>query len=119
MTRLLDNPPNRIRELRTAKRITLKAVAEALGTSQTQISRFEVGERPVTIDWLRRIAHALGTDAGDLLNSEDNRMAVRNEAERAVIEIMREGGTAASETVAELAAIVLRRMGVSRASPLE
>jgi transcriptional regulator with XRE-family HTH domain len=91
MVKQLDNPPNRIREVRKGKGITLRVIAETLGTSQTQISRFETGDRPVDLVWLGRIARVLGVDIGQLLNAEDNQLAARDDRERAVLESMRRG----------------------------
>jgi transcriptional regulator with XRE-family HTH domain len=91
MVKQLDNPPNRIREVRKAQHVTLRDIAEALGTSQTQISRFETGGRPVDLIWLGRIARVLKVDIGQLLNAEDNQLAARDERERLVLESMRRG----------------------------
>lgn len=91
MVKKLENPPNRIREVRKGMRVTLRMIAEELGTSQTQISRFETGERPVDLIWLGRIARVLKVDIGQLLNPEDNQLAARDERERAVLESMRLG----------------------------
>jgi phage repressor protein C with HTH and peptisase S24 domain len=58
---------NRIRELRTAKRLSLQQLAELVGTSRQQIHRLETGVTRVTIDWLGRIAPHLGVDPKDLM----------------------------------------------------
>jgi len=58
-----------IREVRRAKRMTLEDVARACvppTTAQT-IGRLETGTRTVSVDWLNRIAAALGVDAADLV----------------------------------------------------
>lgn len=89
MVKKLDNPPNRIREQRQARGLTLQAVADRLGVTKTQISRFETGEREVDLPWLRRIAAALGTNVGQLLTPEDNPFSL-DEREQSVIEAMRE-----------------------------
>lgn len=100
----LENPPNRIREQREARvpKMTLAAMATRLGTSPAQIARFETGERPVTRDWLRRIADVLDTDIGQLLNPEDNPASLSPE-ERRVIDAMRYGEPHVAKTIASVA----------------
>jgi transcriptional regulator with XRE-family HTH domain len=51
---------NRIRELRESAGLTLDALAERVGTTNQQISHLEMGKRKLTVQWLRRLAHALG-----------------------------------------------------------
>ncbi|NLS27957.1 hypothetical protein S2M10_29590 [Sphingomonas sp. S2M10] len=91
MVKRLENPPNRIREWRKRRRMTLLQVANALNTTQAQISRFEIGEREVDLAWLRRIGGVLSVSIGELLNPEDVPLAARTEDERAVLEAMRVG----------------------------
>ncbi len=58
-----------IREVRRARGMTLAEVAAACDpptTAQT-IGRLEVGMRTVSLDWLGRIAAALGVEAADLV----------------------------------------------------
>ncbi|MEN2785993.1 helix-turn-helix domain-containing protein [Sphingomonas qilianensis] len=58
-----------IREVRRAKGLTLEDVARACSpptTAQT-IGRLETGTRTVSVDWLNRIADALGVTAADLV----------------------------------------------------
>lgn len=62
-----------IREVRTAKGMTLSDVAarcKPATTAQT-IGRLETGTRTVSIGWLNRIALALGVDAADLVRLPD------------------------------------------------
>ena len=54
-----DRPPNRIRELREARGLTLADLAEQLGTTNQQISHLELGKRQLTVEWLRRLGAAL------------------------------------------------------------
>jgi antitoxin component HigA of HigAB toxin-antitoxin module len=52
-------PPNRIRELREARGLTLEDLAHRVGTTNQQISHLELGKRQLTVEWLRRLAKAL------------------------------------------------------------
>jgi transcriptional regulator with XRE-family HTH domain len=102
MVRKLDNPPNRIREVRKGKGMTLEQVAVQLGTTKTQIARFETGDRDPTLEWLRRIARVLGVDVGQLLSAEDNETSL-DAVERAVVRTMRSGGPQIAQTVYRVA----------------
>ena len=64
---------NRIREVRKAKGFTLDDVAGRCNpptTAQT-IGRLETGTRTLSLDWLNRIARALGVDSAQLLSLPD------------------------------------------------
>jgi transcriptional regulator with XRE-family HTH domain len=64
---------HRIREVRRAKGYTLLDVAERCDpptTAQT-IGRLETGTRTLSLDWLNRIANALGVDSSELVQLPD------------------------------------------------
>jgi len=77
---------NRISELRKARGLTLKRLAELVGTSNQQISHLEKGRRRLTLEWMERIAAALECHPSDLLIGGTQ---LRNEKERAMIELFR------------------------------
>lgn len=61
---------SRIREVRKAKGMTLQQVADKCDpptTAQT-IGRLETGMRTLSVDWLNRIAGALGVDSAELVD---------------------------------------------------
>ena len=60
---------NRIRDVRKAKGLTLIDVAErcAPPTTAQTIGRLETGTRTLSLDWLNRIAAALGVDGSELV----------------------------------------------------
>ncbi|GAM07302.1 helix-turn-helix domain-containing protein [Novosphingobium sp. MBES04] len=63
---------DRIRAIRQQKGMTLADVAAACSpptTAQT-IGRLETGARTLSLDWMNRIAAALGVEAGSLLRAE-------------------------------------------------
>lgn len=62
---------NRIRELREAKGLTGRQLAEMIGTTQETISRLETGRRKLTHDWMRVIAKALGVTPADLITAPE------------------------------------------------
>jgi transcriptional regulator with XRE-family HTH domain len=59
----------RLRELRTAKGLTLRALAEAAGVDFTYLSKIETGKAGYepAADTIRALAAALGEDSLDLL----------------------------------------------------
>lgn len=64
---------HRIRDVRRAKGLTLLDVAERCDpptTAQT-IGRLETGTRTLSLDWLNRIADALGVDSSELVQLPD------------------------------------------------
>ncbi len=63
----------RIRDVRKAMKMTLVDVANrcAPPTTAQTIGRLETGMRTVSVDWLNRIALALGVDPSDLVTQTD------------------------------------------------
>jgi transcriptional regulator with XRE-family HTH domain len=63
----------RIREVRRARNMTLQDVADRCrpATTPQTIGRLEMGSRTVSVDWLNRIADALGVAAADLVRLPD------------------------------------------------
>jgi len=63
----------RIREVRRARKLTLQEVADRCDppTTPQTIGRLETGTRTVSVDWLNRIAGALGVEAADLVTLPD------------------------------------------------
>lgn len=59
---------NRIRELRDMLGWNAEELASRAGTTMKQIYRLESGERRLTLDWMNRLAAALGCAPGDLIS---------------------------------------------------
>jgi transcriptional regulator with XRE-family HTH domain len=62
--------PNRIREWRRLRSLTLQALAEGVGTTKSQIDKLEKGARRLTVEWMVRLAKPLACDPRDLLAHE-------------------------------------------------
>ena len=60
----------RLREIRTARRCTLREVAERAGLSESFLSQVERGRASASIASLRRIADGLGISISDLFQPE-------------------------------------------------
>jgi len=59
--------PNRLREIREQAGLSMQALATLVGTTAPQINKLEKGERRLTLDWMTRLATALGIEPKDLL----------------------------------------------------
>lgn len=57
---------NRMRELREARKLSQRQLAELVGTSQQQVQRIEAGLQAARIDLAIKIAEALGGSLGDV-----------------------------------------------------
>lgn len=67
--------PNRIREWRERRDLTLAELGSLVSTSAQQIHRLEQGQRQLTEDWMRRLSRALRCEIVDILTT-DNVMLV-------------------------------------------
>ncbi|GGH36076.1 helix-turn-helix transcriptional regulator [Microbacterium album] len=76
----------RIRQLRTARGLTLEELAAAVGRAPSQLSMLENGRREPRLSMLRAIAKALGTGLDALLEAEelDERASMEIAVERAL-----------------------------------
>jgi transcriptional regulator with XRE-family HTH domain len=59
----------KIKELREARGISQQQLADMVGTTNQQISHLENGKRKLTIEWLQRLARALGCSPFDLVQT--------------------------------------------------
>ena len=64
---------NRIRAVREAKGRTLDEVAPKIGITVPHLSRMERGKRPLTDDWMHRIALVLECDPREFLGDPEGR----------------------------------------------
>ncbi|MDD3289081.1 MAG: LexA family transcriptional regulator [Alphaproteobacteria bacterium] len=63
----MTDSPNRIRELRRQRNMTLQQLAESIGTSKSQIDKLEKGARRLTVEWMVRLSKPLCCNPGDLM----------------------------------------------------
>ncbi len=57
----------RIREFRKARNMTLKQLADKIGTTPQTVQRLETDNMTVSTSWLEKIAGAFGIEAADLI----------------------------------------------------
>jgi len=74
----LDTDPNanNIKRMRKLKGWTLQKLADALGTSRSQVDKLERGERRLTVDWLDKVATALECSPLELLPTPIQQRAI-------------------------------------------
>lgn len=108
---------NRISILRKERGLTLAALADAAGTTKAQIQKLERGDRRLSLDWMERLAHAMGVKMSDLLPV--NEIACQHgPAETEILKIIRqlpEEDRVVLVQVAKELMGTLRRIEVSKA----
>lgn len=63
----MGDDPNRIRELRTAAKLSQQKLGDLVGVSKMTISDLERGDMELTLNYMKRLAPALGVQPADLL----------------------------------------------------
>lgn len=99
-------PGNRIRALRKRAGLSQVDLAEQVGLSQGQLSNLENGDRILSLEWMRRIAKALGCSVADLLDDDDNPERLAGD-ERTLIEQLRSADLATRRFAADALAAML------------
>jgi transcriptional regulator with XRE-family HTH domain len=102
----MNDAPNRIRELRMAAHLSQQALGDSIGVSKMTISDLERGNMKLDIEYMTRIAKALGVAAVDLLPPSANPWALSDE-ERSLIEKFRMASTEQREQVQRVADVLL------------
>lgn len=105
--------PNRIRELRLAGDLSQQELADAIGVSKVTISDLERGKMQLTVEYMRRIARALGVTAADVLARDDNPYSLTDQ-ERALIERLRAAAPDQREQLAKVADVMIPWKGPDR-----
>lgn len=63
---------NRIEEIRRAKRLSMEALALAIGTTASTVNKLEKGQMRLTDKWIAPIARALGVTPGELFDRSES-----------------------------------------------
>lgn len=66
--------PNHLREWRLYRKLSQAELAERVGTNSNMIGYLESGERGLSAKWLRRLASALDTTPGMILDHNPETM---------------------------------------------
>lgn len=101
----MTDAPNRIRELRMQARLSQEALGQAIGVSKVTISDLERGHMQLTLDYMQRIAAALGVPPSDLLPITANPDALSLQ-ERQLIQRLREATLEQRDQVHRVADVI-------------
>lgn len=82
--------PNRIREVREARGLSLEKLAKAVNTTKAQISRLEHGDRRLTVEWMLRLAKPLGVEPSALLPAGKRKPTLGLSSEADLERVLRE-----------------------------
>ena len=88
-SKTLENAPNRIREWRLLRDLTLADLAKRVGVTIGHMQKWEIADRNISYERFKRIASALDLNVADLLTAEDNPDSL-SDAERKVVAAMRD-----------------------------
>lgn len=91
---------NNIRKFRRARGWSLNELADKVGTTNQQISHLELSKRRLTVDWLIRVAAALGCRPTDLAALENQ----PNKREEQLLDLFRSLTRRRQKQVIDLAA---------------
>jgi transcriptional regulator with XRE-family HTH domain len=95
--------PNYLRAWREFREMTQQELAEAVGTNSNMIGYLESGERGLSAKWLRRLAPALNTTSGMILDHDPA------ELDSDIIEIWAHANTTERQQLADVAKAVVKR----------
>jgi transcriptional regulator with XRE-family HTH domain len=95
--------PNYLKAWREFREMTQQELAEAVGTNSNMIGYLESGERGLSAKWLRRLAPALNTTSGMILDHDPN------ELDSDIIEIWAHADNKERQQLADVAKAVVKR----------
>lgn len=99
-------PGNRIRQFRKAAGLSQAQLGAKIGIHQTHVGNIENGDRPLTLDYARRIAKVFNITVADLLEDEDNPDRLTPE-ERELIALHRSASAQEKATILRVAEAVV------------
>ena len=94
--------PNHLRAWREFRRLTQAQLAEKVGTNSNMIGYLECGERGINAKWLRKLADALDTSPGMILDHDPS------ELDSDILEIWATASNRQKRQISEIAKTLLR-----------
>lgn len=94
--------PNYLREWRTFRKLSQAQLAERVGTNANMIQYLETGERGLSAKWLRKLAPALETTAGMILDHDPH------ELDSDILEIWGNASTREKRQISEVARALVK-----------
>lgn len=91
----------RLRYIRTSKKISIYKLSQITGISQNHISDLELGKRQPSVDTLRRLIAPLGITLSELFNESDS-VTILSDEERQLVENYRTLPNDKAETLLKL-----------------
>lgn len=71
---MAETPHNYLKAWREFRKMSQDTLAEKVGTAKGVISLLENGKRPLSDSWLRRLAEALDTRPGHIIDVDPNEL---------------------------------------------
>lgn len=101
---------NRIAAIRIAQGLSRSELARRVRTTPAQIQKLEDTDRRLTLDWMRRIANALGVKPSELLLANDVRSPEMDKGElsAAIAQFPAEDRFAAQHLAAQILGLILQ-----------
>lgn len=94
--------PNHLKAWRLFRKKTQEQLAEIVGTTQHQIAFLENGDRALSAKWLRRLAPALETTPGMLLDHDPTSL------DNDIIDIWAHAGNREKRQISDIAKAILK-----------
>jgi len=94
--------PNHLRAWRMHRNLTLAELATRVGTNANMIGYLEAGERGLSAKWLRKLADALDTTPGMILDHDPN------DLDGDILEIWANASNRQKRQITEIAAALMR-----------
>jgi transcriptional regulator with XRE-family HTH domain len=94
--------PNYLREWRKFRGLTQAMLAELVGTNANMVQYLESGERGLSAKWLRKLAPALDTTSGMILDHDPN------DLDSDIIEIWATASNREKRQLASLARVIVK-----------
>lgn len=107
--------PNRIREWRKVRGWTMENLAHEIGCSIPQVGDLERGNRPLTVEWMVKIARAIEVKPADLLLPEQNSASLRPD-EHDLIDRFRRADPAQRQQIVRMVEILIPNPPIKRSA---
>lgn len=102
----MDQLPNRLRELRKARELTLEQVADRVGMGITMLSDLERGDRDLTYHWMKLLSRFYKVKIADLLGPQDNSQSLSAD-EHDLIAMYRQGDEQQRRQLVQMARLLV------------
>lgn len=94
--------PNHLKAWREFRDMSQQQLADAVGTTQHQVAYLESGERGLSAKWLRKLAGALDTTVGMILDHDPR------ELDSDIVEIWATASNRQKKQISEIARTILK-----------